>query len=242
MLKFWLSSFRNSLRVEVVLSRSRISHTYFTNHYLMTRNHKPISEYCNTDLIVKRILTDCSQSKILDIPYVLTVCLHYNDIFIVLNPKFRLKRCIKWFISKLNIYLISRHTWANPRPSYWTRTTNESLFLASWFYLSPRKTTLNLNNNNFIHLLLGLHSVYGYLIVERCWSGNFHCGAHVLVYFVKTPISNCCKVLLRNSARHRKSGRVAAVYRSLTLTLDLDKGRVGEELGRIKQSWVGRRP
>lgn len=61
LLNDWLSSYRNSCREEVVLTRLRMGQTYSTHHYLMTWTDKPICKYYSTDLTLEHILADCSQ-------------------------------------------------------------------------------------------------------------------------------------------------------------------------------------
>lgn len=59
----WNSSFRNSRREEVVLTRLRIGHTRLTHGHLMAREPPPVCAECEAQLTVEHILTECRRYR-----------------------------------------------------------------------------------------------------------------------------------------------------------------------------------
>ena len=55
----WPSSFRNSRKEEVVLSRLRIGHTYFTHSYILRQEDPPECTACQEIYSVRHVLIDC---------------------------------------------------------------------------------------------------------------------------------------------------------------------------------------
>ena len=55
----WLPSFRNSRKEEVVLSRLRIGHTYFTHSYILRQEDPPECTACQEIYSVRHDLIDC---------------------------------------------------------------------------------------------------------------------------------------------------------------------------------------
>ena len=57
--KHWPSSFNSNRKVEVVLSRLRIGHTYLTHQYLLEGGNVPVCARCDMTLSVEHILVHC---------------------------------------------------------------------------------------------------------------------------------------------------------------------------------------
>ena len=55
----WPSGFRNSRKEEVVLSRLRIGHTYFTHSYILRQEDPPECTACQEIYSVRHVLIDC---------------------------------------------------------------------------------------------------------------------------------------------------------------------------------------
>ena len=55
----WPSGFRNSRKEEVVLSRLRIGHTYFTHSYILRQENPPECTACQEIYSVRHVLIDC---------------------------------------------------------------------------------------------------------------------------------------------------------------------------------------
>ena len=55
----WQSGFRNSRKEEVVLSRLRIGHTYFTHSYILRQEDPPECTACQEIYSVRHVLIDC---------------------------------------------------------------------------------------------------------------------------------------------------------------------------------------
>ena len=55
----WPSGFRNSRKEEVVLSRLRIGHTYFTHSYILRQEDAPECTACQEIYSVRHVLIDC---------------------------------------------------------------------------------------------------------------------------------------------------------------------------------------
>ena len=58
-LGMWPSGFRNSRKEEVVLSRLRIGHTYFTHSYILRQEDPPECTACQEIYSVRHVLIDC---------------------------------------------------------------------------------------------------------------------------------------------------------------------------------------
>ena len=56
----WLSSFNTSRRVEVILTRLRIGHTYATHNFILEGSSAPECAHCDRVLSVEHILVHCS--------------------------------------------------------------------------------------------------------------------------------------------------------------------------------------
>ena len=55
----WPPGFRNSRKEEVVLSRLRISHTYFSHSYILSQEDPPECTACQEIYSVRHVLIDC---------------------------------------------------------------------------------------------------------------------------------------------------------------------------------------
>ena len=55
----WPSGFRNSRKEEVVFSRLRIGHTYFTHSYILRQEDPPECTACQEIYSVRHVLIDC---------------------------------------------------------------------------------------------------------------------------------------------------------------------------------------
>ena len=54
----WTSSFRSS-RLEKVLARIRLGHTYLTHSYIFSKSRKPVCNTCHRPLTIKHLLLFC---------------------------------------------------------------------------------------------------------------------------------------------------------------------------------------
>ena len=57
----WSSSFHSSRRIEIILTRLRIGHTYMTHNFKLARSSEPICAHCNSVLSVEHILVHCTK-------------------------------------------------------------------------------------------------------------------------------------------------------------------------------------
>ena len=57
--KLWPPGFRRSRKEEVVLSRLRIGHTYFSHSYILRREDPPECTACQEIYSVRHVLIDC---------------------------------------------------------------------------------------------------------------------------------------------------------------------------------------
>ena len=55
----WLSSFNGNRKVEVILTRLRIGHTYLTHKYILEGSSVPVCAHCGGLLSVEHILVHC---------------------------------------------------------------------------------------------------------------------------------------------------------------------------------------
>ena len=56
----WLSSFNTSRRVEIILTRLRIGHTYATHNFILEGRSAPVCAHCDRVLSVEHILVHCA--------------------------------------------------------------------------------------------------------------------------------------------------------------------------------------
>ena len=55
----WQSSFNSERRIEIVLTRLRIGHTFLTHKFILDRGDPPICQVCKVQLSVEHILVQC---------------------------------------------------------------------------------------------------------------------------------------------------------------------------------------
>ena len=58
-IKFWSSSYQSDRRKEVILTRLRIGHTWFTHNFILSGSSAPVCDRCNTTVSVEHILVHC---------------------------------------------------------------------------------------------------------------------------------------------------------------------------------------
>ena len=61
----WRPGFRNSRKEEVVLSRLRIGHTYFSHSFILRREDRPECIACQEGYSVKHVLIDCTDLSLI---------------------------------------------------------------------------------------------------------------------------------------------------------------------------------
>ena len=71
----WTPAFRNSRREEVILSRLRIGHTYFSHSFILRKEDPPECIACQEAYSVKHVLIDCTDYKVSFLP-----CTRYENI------------------------------------------------------------------------------------------------------------------------------------------------------------------
>ena len=57
----WYSSFHSNRRIEVILTRLRIGHTYFSHNFILKGNNAPVCAHCDRLLSVEHVLVRCSK-------------------------------------------------------------------------------------------------------------------------------------------------------------------------------------
>ena len=62
----WYSSFHSNRRIEVILTKLHVGHTYFSHNFILEENHAPVCAHCDRLLSVEHILVHCSSFKISD--------------------------------------------------------------------------------------------------------------------------------------------------------------------------------
>ena len=95
----WPSSYQRDRRVEVVLTRLRIGHTYLTHRFLLEGSDAPECAQCGTTLSVEHILVRCPQYNAARRKYGLAG----KPIQNVLNDDADIEALVK-FLKEINIY------------------------------------------------------------------------------------------------------------------------------------------
>ena len=57
------SSFHSDRRIEVILTRLRIGHTYFNHNFILEWNSAPVCAHCDRLLSVELVLVHCSKLR-----------------------------------------------------------------------------------------------------------------------------------------------------------------------------------
>ena len=57
----WYSSFHSNRRIEVILTRLHIGHTYFSHNFILEGNSAPVCAHCDRLLSVEHVVVHCSK-------------------------------------------------------------------------------------------------------------------------------------------------------------------------------------
>ena len=57
----WYPSFHSNRRIEVILTRLRAGHTYFSHNFILEGNSAPVCAHCDRLLSVEHVLVHCSK-------------------------------------------------------------------------------------------------------------------------------------------------------------------------------------
>ena len=98
-IKPWLSSFNANRRLEIILSRLRIGHTFLTHKFLLESGSPPVCGECNSTLSVEHILVQCTKYRNMRIKY----GLHRKELPEILNDEADIDSLIK-FVKDIGIF------------------------------------------------------------------------------------------------------------------------------------------
>ena len=59
----WYSSFHSNRRIEAILTRLYIGHTYFSHNFILEGNSAPACAHCDRLLSVEHVLVNCSKFR-----------------------------------------------------------------------------------------------------------------------------------------------------------------------------------
>ena len=59
----WYSSFHSNRKIEVILTRLRVGHTYFNRNFILEGNSAPVCAHCDRLLSVEHVLVHCSKFR-----------------------------------------------------------------------------------------------------------------------------------------------------------------------------------